>query len=231
MTQTKSARAVLEQLKALRNEANIASMARFGINPQNTLGISVTTLRQIAKGLGKNHELAEGLWQSGIHEARVLASLVDDPASVTPAQMDAWVADFDSWDTCDQCCSNLFVRTIYARQKAAEWCRSEREFVRRAGFSLIAALAVKDKKAEDRVFEPFLECILLASEDKRNFVKKAVNWALRQIGKRNLNLNRRAIETAHRIQALDSSAARWIAADALRELTGQAVQARLAARQ
>ena len=221
----------MEQLKALKNDANIAGMARFGINPSNTLGISVTTLRKIARGLGKNHELASALWESGIHEARILASLVDDPASVTPAHMDAWVADFDSWDICDQCCSNLFVRTVYAHQKAPEWCRSEHEFVRRAGFSLIAALAVKDKKADDREFEPFLECIVLASEDNRNFVKKAVNWALRQIGKRNLNLNRKAVETARRIQRSDSPAARWIAADALRELTGQAVQARLAARQ
>jgi 3-methyladenine DNA glycosylase AlkD len=230
MSQPASAEAVLQQLKALKNDANIAGMARFGINPRNTLGISVVTLRKLARDIQKDHEVAAALWKSEIHEARILASLVEIPASVTPAQMDAWAADFDSWDICDQCCSNLFVRTPYAHQKAIEWCRDEREFVRRAGFSTIAALAFKDKRAADRDFEPFLECIRSAAEDPRNFVKKAVNWALRQIGKRNINLNRKAIETATQLQQSKSSAARWIAADAIRELTGPAVQARLAAR-
>jgi 3-methyladenine DNA glycosylase AlkD len=205
-------------------------MARFGINPENTFGVSIPNLRQIAKETGKDHALAQQLWASGIHEARILASMVDDPKMVTEEQLERWVKDFDSWDVCDQCCMNLFEKTQFAYQKAVEWSSNDKEFIKRTGFVLMARLAVSDKKADDKQFEPFLPIIKRESTDNRNFVKKAVNWALRQIGKRNLNLNGKAVETAKEIQEIDSKSARWIASDALRELTGQAVLERLQAK-
>jgi len=218
---------VLDRLKSLQNPHNVAGMARFGINPRNTLGVSIPTLRTLAREIGKDHELAAELWSSGIHEARILATLVDIPAMVNGSQMDRWAGDFDSWDICDQCCSNLFCRTPLAYSKGLEWSADQREFVRRAGFVMMAALAVKDKKAANRQFEMFFASIKMGSNDNRNFVKKAVNWALRQIGKRNPALNRQAIALAEEIRRIDSSSARWIAADALRELNSPAVQMRL----
>lgn len=221
-----SASAIIKHLKSLANPANVAGMARFGINPRNTLGISIPTLRDIAKKTGKNHTLALELWRSCIHEARILAALVDDPAAVTDDQLESWVEDFDSWDVCDQVCSNLFDRTPYAYRKAVEWSKRPEEFVRRAGFVLMAALAVHDKKAPDARFREFLPLIEQAANDERNYVKKAVNWALRQIGKRNAILHRKAIATARSIRKQDFKAARWIAADALRELEGEGVRNR-----
>jgi 3-methyladenine DNA glycosylase AlkD len=218
---------ILKRLKSLRNPRNVAGMARFGINPRNTLGISIPTLRGIARHAGKDHRLAQELWRSDIHEARILAALVDDPAHVTDAQMERWVKDFDSWDVCDQVCSNLFDQTKSAHRKAVQWSRRDEEFVKRAGFALMAALAVHDKAASDAAFRKFLPLIRRAATDERNFVKKAVNWALRQIGKRNAALNRAAIATAREIQHIDAKAARWIAADALRELTSAAARKRL----
>jgi 3-methyladenine DNA glycosylase AlkD len=218
---------VLAQLRALANPDNVAGMAQFGINPNNTLGISVPTLRQMAKNIGQNHELAQELWASGVHEARLLACFIDSPKKVTEAQMEAWVNDFDSWDVCDQCCGNLFDKTPWAYQKAVEWSSRDEEFVKRAGFALMAYLAVHDKKAPNEKFTPFLPLIRREATDERNFVKKAVNWALRQIGKRNRALNALAIETAQAIQQLDSKAARWIAADALRELMDDKVIKRI----
>jgi 3-methyladenine DNA glycosylase AlkD len=209
---------ILKQLKAQSNARNIAGMARFGINPHNTYGISIPTLRRIARQSGKDHRLALDLWKSGIHEARILAALVDRPEQVTAAQMERWVKDFDSWDVCDQVCSNLFDKTEFAYSKATAWSRREEEFVRRAGFALMAALAWHDKAGSDAAFRRFLPAIKRGATDERNFVKKAVNWALRQIGKRNRALNRAAVATARQIQRIDSPAARWIAADALREL-------------
>ena len=202
-------------------------MARFGISAKNTLGISVNTLRKIAKELGRNHELAEQLWRSGVHEARILAVLIDDPSQVTEEQMERWVKGIDSWDTCDGCAYHLFDKTPFAYRKAMDWSRREEEFVKRAAFAMIAALAVHDKQASDAKFLTFLPVIKRQSKDERNFVKKAVNWALRGIGKRNPALNRAAIQTAREIREVDSRSARWIAADALRELTGDAVQRRL----
>jgi 3-methyladenine DNA glycosylase AlkD len=219
--------AVLAQLRAQANLANVAGMARFGINPNDTLGVSIPALRKIAKAIGVNHALAGELWASGIHEARILASLVDDPRQVSTRQMERWVRDFDSWDVCDQVCSNLFSYTTLAHAKAAEWSARDEEFVRRAAFALMAALAVHDKQADDEAFLACLPLIARAATDERNFVRKAVNWALRQIGKRNTRLNQAAIETAQQIQALDSKAARWVAADALRELTSEAVRRKL----
>jgi 3-methyladenine DNA glycosylase AlkD len=212
---------ILSQLKLLSNPANVAGMSKFGINPQNTLGVSIPNLRRIAKQAGRDHRLARDLWKSGIHEARILAAFVDDPARVTQAQMESWVKDFDSWDVCDQVCCNLFDQTPFAQRQALAWARRDEEFVRRAGFVLMAALAWHDKSAKDAVFLKFLPVIQHYATDERNFVKKAVNWALRQIGKRNPALNRAAIATAKEIQKIESRSARWIAADALREFKGK----------
>lgn len=218
---------VLERLRKLSNPANVAGMARYGINPENTLGISIPVLRSIAKEIGKDHNLAQELWASGVHEARILAAFVDDPQQVTEAQMEKWAADFDSWDVCDQVCGSLLDRSPYAYQKAVEWSGREAEFVKRAGFALMAWLAVHDKKARDEQFESFFPAIIRESTDGRNYVRKAVNWALRNIGKRNQSLNQRAIETAEEIVRIDSKTARWIANDALKELTSLSIQSRL----
>jgi len=219
---------IIGKLKSLSDPEAVKGMARFGINPENTYGVSIPNLRKIARETGKDHALAQQLWASGIHEARMLACYVDQSEMVTEAQMESWVKDFDSWDVCDQCCSNLFDQTELAHSKAAEWSRREEGFVKRAGFTLMAVLAVHDKKATDEDFLKFLPMIKREATDERNFVKKAVNWALRQIGKRNLNLNKAAIKTAEEIQQIDSKSARWIAADAIRELTSEAVQKKLA---
>lgn len=218
---------IVSHLRTLASPANVAGMARFGINPENTLGISLPTLQAIAGQTGRNHELAQQLWDTQIHEARILAAFIDDPRLVTPEQMEAWVEDFDSWDVCDQVCSHLFDRSAYAYQKAFEWSTRPEEYVKRAGFVLMACLAVHDKKAPDEKMLTFLPVILREATDPRNYVKKAVNWALRQIGKRNPGLNAAAIHFAEQIATLQSSAARWIAADALRELTSEKVQRRL----
>lgn len=217
---------VLTRLKALANADNVAGMARFGISSKNTLGISIYDLRRMARELGKDHTLALKLWDSGIHEARILASFVDEPDKVTEAQLEQWVKDFDSWDVVDQV-SELISKTPYVVKKIRQWSKRKEEFVKRTAFSLIAEIAWHDKKMADREFEPFFPIIKGAAIDERNFVKKAVNWALRNIGKRNKALNKRAIEVAREIQKLDSKSARWIAADALRELTSEAMRARL----
>ena len=222
---------IIGTLKSLANPENVAGMAHFGINPHNTLGVSIPALRQIARKVGKDHSLAEELWVSGIHEARILAALVDDPKQVREEQMERWVSDFDSWDVCDQVCSNLFDRTPLGFQKAREWSTRKDEFVKRAGFVLMACLAVHDKKAGNEPFEACFPLILQEAGDERNFVKKAINWALRGIGKRNRQLNQKAIQTAQQMQLNDSKSARWIASDALRELTSEAVQARLAVKE
>ena len=218
---------ILARLKSLSNPEAVAGMARFGINPENTLGVSIPNLRKLAREIGKDHALAGELWASGIHEARILAGMVDDPKAVDENQAEAWVRDFDSWDLCDQVCMNLFWLTPFAYQKCYEWSSEDEEFVKRAGFALMSRLAWSDKKAADQEFIKFLPVIKREATDERNFVKKAVNWALRQIGKRNLALNKHAVKMAREIQKLDSKSAKWIAADALKELEGAAVQARL----
>ena len=209
---------LLSVLRAHANPANVAGMARYGINSKGTLGVPMPVLRKLAKEAGRSHELAAELWASGIHEARILATLIDDPARVTGRQMDRWASDLDSWDVCDQACQNLFRYTPSAFAKAAQWARARREFVRRAGFSLMAGLAVKARIASDAQFETFFPLIAEAAVDGRNMVKKAVNWALRQIGKRNPALCAKAIALAEQIRNRDCRAARWVAADALREL-------------
>lgn len=218
---------IIKKLKSLANPENVSGMARFGINPQNTLGISIPNLRLLAKKIGKDHKLAQKLWDSEIHEARILAGFIDDPKEATEQQMDSWVKDFDSWDVCDQVCANLFDKTPYAYKMAIKWAGQEKEFVKRAGFALMAALAWHDKEASDESFYPFFPLIKEKATDERNFVKKAVNWALRQIGKKNLSLNKKAIDVAREVQKVDSKAAQWIAKDALRELTSEKVQRKL----
>lgn len=202
-------------------------MRRFGIIADEAYGISSPVLRSIAMEIGKDHKLARQLWATKILDARCLAALIDDPAAVTVEQMERWVSDFDNWAVCDVCCGNLFDRTPYAWTKAAEWCRRDGEFVKRAGFVMMAVLAVHEKSAPDRRFEQFLPLIVGGADDDRNFVRKAVNWALRQIGKRNTALNKKALRTAREIRGMQLPAARWIAADAIRELSSDAVQRRL----
>lgn len=181
----------------------------------------------MAKKIRKNHELAQKLWASKIHEARLLVGFIDDPKQVTEKQMESWVNDFDSWDVCDQVCMNLFDKNPLAYSKAVEWAGRKEEFIKRAGFALMAVLAFHDKKASDKEFEKFFPIITKGSTDERNFVKKAVNWALRQIGKRSLYLNKKAVAAAKEIQKIESKSARWIAADAIRELESEAVQNKL----
>ncbi len=221
------AKATIRLLRTMSEPKNLEGMSRFGINTENALGITVTDLRKIAKAIGKNHALAAELWKSKIHEARILASIIDLPEMVTEKQMEAWVRDFNSWDLCDQCCGNLLDRTPFAYGKAVEWSERREEYVKRAGFALMAGLSVHDKGTSDRKLMQFLPIIERESDDERNFVRKAVNWALRNIGKRNANLNRAAIAAAKRISGRGTKAARWIAADAIRELTSEGVRRRL----
>jgi len=218
---------VLSKLKSLSNPKNVEGMTRFGINPVKTFGIKIPDLRKMAKEITKDHPLALELWDSGYHEARILASMIDDPKLVDEKQMDSWAADFDSWDVCDQTAMNLFWLTPFAHDKAVEWSSHQEEFIKRAGFAMMSVLAWKDKQAKDEQLLEFLPIIKREAIDSRNFVKKAVNWALRQIGKRNINLNKKAIEVAKEIQSMDNKTAKWIAGDALRELQSEAVQKRM----
>jgi 3-methyladenine DNA glycosylase AlkD len=206
-------------------------MARFGITTDKAFGIKHPILKKIAKGLGRDNDLALELWDTGYHEARLIATLVADPKVFTKTMANAWVKDINSWDICDGFTGNLIDRTPYAYEIAPAWARRKEEFVRRAGFALMAWLPVHDKKATDAKFGPFFDLIVEYSTDERNFVKKAVNWALRQLGKRNRALNRKAIATAKQIAKIDSKSARWIAKDALKELESDAVQVRLKAKQ
>jgi len=221
---------IIKLLKKNADQDKVAGMSRFGINPENTLGISIYDLQRFAKKIGVDHRVALELWNTGIHEARILAGYIDNPGEVTEEQMENWVKDFNSWDVCDQVCSTLFDRTEFAHEKAIEWSSREEEFVKRSGFVLMATLAVHSKEADEKDFEKFFPIIIRESSDERNYVKKAVNWALRQIGKRNISLNRKAIKIAERIQKIKSRSAKWIASDALRELKSEKIQNRVAKR-
>ncbi len=220
---------LVSHLKHKGNPRNLESMAKFGINTRRAVGVSIPHLRALAKNIGAHHHLASDLWNSQIHEARILAAYIDDPLKVTERQMEDWVDDFDSWDLCDQVCSNLFDRTEFAHRKAVEWSHRKEEYIKRAGYALMACLAVHDKRANAAAFEKFFPLIMRGATDERNYVKKAVNWALRQIGKRSMRLNREAIEVAKRISGMDSSSAKWVAADALRELESEKIQKRIKA--
>lgn len=219
--------AVLRELQSHARPGELAGMARFGITGERRLGVAVPVLRRLARGLGRDHALALALWQTAIPDARILAGLVADPQRLGSRQMDAWARDFESWDVCDQTCLNAFCASPLAWRKVQAWSTRQEEFVRRAAFSLLAALAVHDKQASDEDFVAALALVEAAAGDERNFVKKAVNWALRTIGKRNTTLHAAAISAARRIQQQGSRPARWIATDALRELGSEAVLARL----
>ena len=218
---------VVRELKRLANSKVRSKMAHFGVNVPKAYGISAPVLHALARRIGKNHKLAEQLWTSEIHEARILATLIGEPEKITSAQMERWVRDFNSWDVVDAACCYLYAHAAPAWSKVNAWSRRREEFQKRAAFSLAAYLSYKDKTAPDARFERFLRVIEREAWDERNFVRKAVNWALRNIGKRNLRLNRAAVRTAQRIRRQGSRPARWIAADALRELKSAAVQARL----
>ena len=222
---------ILKELQSLANPGNAEGMARYGISSKKVLGLCMPDIERIGKEAGRDHALALRLWDSGIYEARILAALVDEPGRVTEAQMEEWAGDFDSWAVCDNTCMKLFGKTPFAYRKAAEWSSRTSEFEKRAGFALMATLSVHDKKAGDGAFIAFLGMIKRESRDERNYVRKAVNWALRQIGKRSMELNGEAIKAAEAIGRLDSKPARWIAADALRELRSQKVHERLKKRQ
>jgi 3-methyladenine DNA glycosylase AlkD len=219
--------AVLQELKSLADPRVRAKMEYFGVRVPNAHGISAPVLHSLAKRVGKNHALAGKLWATGIHEARILATLIGESEEVTAVEMDLWARDFDSWDVVDAACCYLYAYAKPAWDKVAPWSRRSEEFVKRAAFSLIAYLSYKDKEAKDILFREWLRIIEREAWDERNFVRKAVNWALRNIGKRNLKLNQEAIRAAERIRQQVSRSARWIAADALRELKSPAVQARL----
>jgi 3-methyladenine DNA glycosylase AlkD len=224
--------AIMTELRARADPAALAGLARFGIATDTALGgSSIPQLRAMAKRIGKDHETAAALWSTEVHEARLLATMVDDPAKVTEAQMDAWAEDFRSWDLCDQCCTNLFRRTPWAWSKAETWPNRHEEMVKRAGFALMAILAVHDGKAPDGRFIDLLDLMEREADDGRNYVRKAVNWALRQVGKRSLALNAAAIERARRIGDRGTPSARWISSNALRELESPAVKARLRSRE
>ncbi|MBW7995954.1 MAG: DNA alkylation repair protein [Candidatus Glassbacteria bacterium] len=225
-----TARNTIKRLEAMGSRENIEGMARYGIKPGRALGVPMTAIRAMSREIGVNHALALELWDEGIHESRLLAALLADPAEVDGELMDLWAAAFDSWALCDTTCGSLFRKTVAAWEKAGEWSRRDELFVKRAGFTMMAWLAVHDKRAPDSSFTPLLKLIRRGAKDERPLVKKAVNWALRQIGKRNVRLNSRAIALAVELAGTGGKAECWVAHGALRELTGSKVQGRLTAR-
>lgn len=220
---------VISYIKKNRNEKNIAGMARFGIVTENCYGLSMPKMRELGKKIGTDHKLALALYKTGIHEAKIIAGLIDDPAQVTEAQMEEWSKGFDSWDVTDQVTTILFDQTKFSWRKAAEWAKRKPEYEKRAGFTIMAGLAVHDRITPDEEFEKFYACIEKGAEDERNFVKKAVNWALRNIGKRSTGLNSSAIKLSEKLVKSGSKSARWVGADALRELKGETAKRRIRA--
>ena len=218
---------VLDEMWRVASEDHRAGMVRFGIPTERAMGIPVPLLRKMARAYRNEHELAIELWNSGWHEARILAPMVADPKQTTSELVDRWTEEFDAWDICDLCCQNLFRLTSFAYDKVYEYALREEEFVRRTAFALMATLAVGDKAAEDERFLPFFGLIERTSGDSRNFVRKAVNWALRQIGKRNQRLHREALEVSRRLVSMSDKTAVWIGKNALRELSDPKVMARI----
>jgi len=218
---------VLGKFEDLANPEVRAKMAYFGVQAPTANGVSAPALHKLAREIGKNHLLANELWACEVHEAKILASLIGEPEKATANEMEVWARAFDSWDVVDTACCYLYAGTKFAWKKAQDWSKRRELFIKRAGFSLVAYLSYKDKQSPDERFAKFLKVVERESDDDRHFVKKAVNWALRNIGKRNLKLNREAIRVAERLRKRESRAARWIAADALRELRSKAVQRRL----
>lgn len=222
---------VLRQLESKSRRDQLEGMARYGMNIEHRLGVPIPELRLIAKKTGKNHELALGLWKTGIADAKILAAMIDDPTLLSDEQMEDWVKDIDSWDVGDQVCMNLFEKSPLAWRKVDEWSKRDEEFVKRTAFGLLACLAWHDKKANDDQFLQLFHVFSRGAIDERNSVKKAVSWALRNIGKRNLHLNKAAVNEAARLRLLDSKSARWIASDVIRELESEAVHQRLKKKQ
>jgi len=214
---------ILKRLRAAGSAANVAGMARYGIRPAKAYGVSTPTIRAIAKELGRDTELASAMWSTNVLEARMLATMIADPLQIPEEEVERWVREFDCWSVCDSACIGLLWKTPFAWRKVREWSRRKPEYERRAAFALLAGLAVHDKEATDRRFRAALRLIWKAAGDDRNFVKKAVNWALRQIGKRNPELREAAIEIAESLVATESRPARWIGRDALRELRRKTV--------
>jgi 3-methyladenine DNA glycosylase AlkD len=222
-----SVQEVLNRLEAEARPDQLEGMGRFGMVTEKRLGVSIPSIRAISKELGKDHKLAVQLWETGIPEARILAAMVEEPDKLSESQMEDWVKGIDSWDVCDQVCQNLFEKSPIAWKKVKDWSGRDEEFTKRTAYALLACLAWHDKSAKDAEFIKLLPAVKKGATDERNFVKKAVNWALRNIGKRNLNLNKTAIKTAKEIMRIDSKAARWIASDAIKELSSSPVQRRL----
>jgi 3-methyladenine DNA glycosylase AlkD len=222
---------VLTWLERRGTKRNREGMARYAIVAPKVFGVSMTTMKELAKHLGKDHELAAALWETGWYEARMLTSFVDDPALVTPAQMDRWARDFDNWAICDTVCFHLFDRTPHAWRKVEQWSKRRDEFVKRAAFALLAALALHDKRAADASFFETLPLIERAADDERNFVKKGVSWALRGIGSRNATLHASALTLAQRLAESPNAAARWVGKDTIKDITRPMVQRRLEARE
>ncbi len=218
---------IIKTLESFARPENLDGMARFAIVGDKRMGVSMPNVRKIAKGIGKNHQLARELWRTGIPECMIVAGLIGEPDKLTEKQMEKWVQDFNSWDVCDQVCGNLFDKSPFVLNKIHEWSDRVEEFVKRAAFVLIAITAVHNKTANDKYFIDFFPLLIKGSTDERNFVRKAVNWAIRSIGKKNLNLNNEAINLSNKISQIESKSAHWIAADAIRELKSEAVQKRL----
>jgi len=218
---------ILKTFKSKSRPDQLLGMARYGISTDKRFGIAIPCLRKLAKGIGKNHQLALELWKTGYAEAKILAAMIDEVDKVTEEQMEDWVKDIDSWDICDQTCMNLFEKTPFVIEKIHDWSVREEEFVKRAAYALIACLAWHDKEVSDQKFIDLFPIIKQGATDDRNYVKKAINWAIRNIGKRNLNLNKEAIKLSKKIQKIDSKPARWIASNALKELESEKVQERL----
>ena len=218
---------VITYFEEIQDENVVNSNKRFAIGCEYSYGIRLPVLRKLAKEIGKDHELAIKLWNHPYHESHLLATMVEQKEKVTSKQLDEWVNSFYSWDIVDQACINLLVDLPEARENIFVWCESEKEFVKRTAFSLIAVIAVRDKKAEPEYFDKYFSLIKEASFDNRNFVKKSVNWALRQIGKRDFECNKKALEVAYEISEIDDKACRWISSNAIRELESEKVQKRL----
>lgn len=218
---------VMDMLRDTADPAQLEGMARFGIETNQRLGISIPDLRRIARDIAPSHELALELWETGNQEARILASMVDIPEEARNEQLESWVKDFNSWDICDQVCDNLIEHTRFAWDKIHEWHAREEEFVKRAAYVLIACKAWHDRQADDQRFIDLFPLIKAGATDTRNFVRKAVNWAIRNIGKRNPALNRASIALSRELLEMDDRTARWIAGDALRELQSEKIQQRL----
>lgn len=218
---------VMELLQSKAKSDQLEGMARFAIAGDKRMGVSMPDMRKIAKSIGKDHQLALDLWDTGVPEGKIVAGLVAEPDKLTEEQMESWVVDINSWDVCDQVCMNLFEKSPLAEKKIYDWSEREEEFVKRTAYALIACLAWHDKAASDEDFIKYFPVIKMGATDDRNFVKKAVNWALRNIGKRNLALNKAALEVAYEIKEIDTKSARWIASDAIRELESEKIQERL----